>query len=134
MIDQAALTWEEKLTSLFQPDTLLPAQYFETLRRKAQLEPEQRLMLAVLEDGIECFQDNVLARNGRRKKLFEEAEEWILEEDNNWIFSFDNICEVLGLNPQYVRRGLVYWREKERSKHLNARPASQLLDVSACDR
>lgn len=116
MLDQASLTWEEKLTSLFQPDTLLPAQYFETVRRKTHLEPEKRLMLAVLEDGVLCFQDNAWAQTGKRKKLFEEAEEWILEEDNDWVFSFENICEVLGLNPQYVRQGLLQWKEKRSPK------------------
>ena len=52
---------EEKIASLFEPDTLLSAQYFDSLRRKAILEPEKRLVLAVLEDAINCFQDNVLA-------------------------------------------------------------------------
>ncbi len=122
MIDQAALIWEEKLTSLFQPDTLLPHQYFETVRRKAYLEPEKRLMLAVLEDAVLCFQDNVLAQSGKRKKLFEEAEEWILEEDDDGVFSFENICEVLGLDPRYVRQGLQRWKEKKLPKHPNAKP------------
>jgi hypothetical protein len=43
----------------------------------------------------------------------------VLEEDVDWLFSFDNICEVLGLNPRYVRLGLMRWRNKklaERSK------------------
>ncbi len=117
MIDKASLIWEEKLTSLFQPDTLLLAQYFETLRNKAQLEPHKKLMVAILEDGIKCFQDNVLARSGRRKRLFEEAEQWILEVGDDWIFSFENICEALGLNPQYVRRGLLRWKERKLTHH-----------------
>lgn len=102
---------EEKVASLFQPDILLPAQYFETFRRKAHLEPEKRLMLAILEDAIDCFQDNVLAQGGRKKKLFREAEEWILAENNDWLFSFENICEILGFNPRYVRQGLIRRQE-----------------------
>jgi hypothetical protein len=47
---------EEKISSLFDPDTLLSAQYFENLRRKTPIEPEKRLMLAVLEDAVNCFQ------------------------------------------------------------------------------
>ena len=35
-----AFRGDEKITSLFQPDTLLSAQYFDTLRRKTRLEPE----------------------------------------------------------------------------------------------
>lgn len=61
---------EEKIASLFEPDTLLAAQYFDNLRRKTILEPEKRLVLAVLEDAINCFQDNVFSESVRAKKLF----------------------------------------------------------------
>ena len=44
----------------------MSAQYFENLRSKT-LEPEKRLMLAVLEDAINCFQDNVLAQSGKER-------------------------------------------------------------------
>ena len=104
---------EEKIASLFEPDTLLSAQYFDSLRRKAILEPEKRLVLAVLEDAINCFQDNVLAESGKAKKLFDEAEEWVLDEGGDWIFSFRSVCEHLGFNPDYVRRGLLRWKEKK---------------------
>lgn len=122
MIDQASLIWEEKLASLFQPDTLAAAQYFENLRSKTHLEPEKRLMLAVLEDAVHCFQDNAWAQTGKRKKLFEEAEEWILEAGDEWVFSFESICEVLGFNPEYVRQGLLRWKEKKLPKSPNAKP------------
>ena len=48
-------TLDEKLPALFEPDTLLPIQYFEAMRRKHLLEGEKRLILSVLEDAIECF-------------------------------------------------------------------------------
>ena len=111
--ERGGLTSEEKIASLFQPDTLLSDQYFENLRRKTFFEPEKRLMLAVLEDAINCFQDNVLAESGKAKKLFDEAEEWVFDEGGEWIFSFRNVCEHLGFNPDYVRRGLLRWKEKK---------------------
>ena len=77
------------------------------------MEPEKVLMLAVLEDAINCFQVNVVAHSGKRKKLFDEAEEWILERDNDWIFSFASVCETLRINPEYVRGGLQRWKEKK---------------------
>ena len=114
---QTGLSMDEKLASLFQPDTLLSAQYFDNLRGKTLLEPEKRLMLVLLEDAVQCFQDNILAQSGKKKRLFEEAEEWILEEGDDGIFSFDNICEVLDFNPQYIRQGLLRWKEKKLTKH-----------------
>jgi len=107
---------DEKIASLFQPDTLLSAQYFDTLRRKTLLEPEKRLMVAVLEDAINCYQDNLFSQHGKKRRLFDEAEDWIATAGGDWIFSFDNVCESLGFNPEYVRRGLLRWKEKNRQK------------------
>ena len=114
--DRSSLTMDEKITSLFQPDSLLSAQYYGNLRRRTLIQPEMRLALAILEDGINCFQDNLIAESGKAKKLFNEAEEWILEEDGDWIFSFRNVCELLGFNSAYVRQGLLRWRQ-ERQRH-----------------
>ena len=108
---------EDKIISLFEPDTLVSAQYLENLRRKTLLEPEKRLMLAVLEDAINCFQVNVMAQSGRRKKLFNESEDWIMGRDDDWIFSFVSVCELLRFNPEYVRRGLLRWKEKKLARN-----------------
>jgi hypothetical protein len=106
------LSMEERVTSLFQPDTLLPDQYLDTFRRKLHLEPEKKLMLAILEDAIACFQKYIFARDGKGKALFREAEEWVQEKGNEGIFSFDSVCEALGFNPDYVRRGMTEWKDK----------------------
>ena len=108
---QTGLTAAEKFTALFQPDTLLPEQYFDDRRRQTLLEPEKKLMLAILEDAIDCFQDNHAARCGKRKQLFDEAQEWIFAV-GDWVFGFENICSALGFDPQYIRKGLLRWREK----------------------
>jgi hypothetical protein len=126
MTYETALSLEEKVASLFQPDTLLPAQYLETVRRKAHLEPEKKLMLAVLEDAIACFQKYVLARDGKGRAMLRDAEEWIMEERSEWLFSFENICEVLGFDPQYVRKGLMRWKEKK----LAGRPKAKIYRLT----
>ncbi len=118
---QTGLGADEKIAFLFEPDTLLSAQYFENFRRKTLLEPEKRLMLAVLDDAVNCFQENLLAQSGRGKKLFDEAEKWVLDEGSDCICAFENICEVLGFNPEYLRRGLVRWKEKKLSQQPNAK-------------
>ena len=115
---------EDRIASLFQPDTLLTEQYLETHRRKTHLEPEIRLMLAVLEDAVSCFQKYVTAQRPKEKGLFRDAEEWFLEKDSDSIYSFENICESLGLDPDYLRKGLVQWKEgqvrpKAKIYHLN---------------
>lgn len=106
---ESGLSMEERVTSLFQPDTLLPDQYLDTFRRKLYLEPERKLMLAVLEDAIACYQKYILARDGKGKALFLEAEQWFLDENADWFFSFTNVCETLGLNAAYLRQGMLQW-------------------------
>jgi hypothetical protein len=115
------LSMEERVTSLFQPDTLLPEQYLETFRRKLHLEPEKKLMLAILEDAIACFQKYVFARDAKGKALFREAEEWVREKGSEGIFSFDAVCESLGFNPDYLRRGLTEWKRKTLAEHTQAK-------------
>ena len=110
--DDVGVTSEEKIASLFQPDTLVVAQYFDNLRRHTLFEPEKRLTWAILEDAIRTYQDNASAQDRRGKKLFQETEDWITLAGHDWIFSFENVCETLGLNPEYVRQGLLRWKEK----------------------
>jgi hypothetical protein len=105
-------TLDERLPALFEPDTLLPIQYFEAMRRKHLLEGEKRLILSVLEDAIECFMKCIDASTSKGQRLFREADEWIAHEDKRWVFSFDNVCDMLDINPEYMRTGLRKWKEK----------------------
>lgn len=110
-VNQSSSPWEEKALAVFQPDILITVQYLSTYRRRLHLQPEQLLMLAVLEDAVVCFQDNVTAVAPRKQTLFREAEEWILADDKSYWFSFDNVCESVGFDPNYIRRGLMRWKQ-----------------------
>jgi hypothetical protein len=83
----------------------------EGLYKKSLREGEERLMLAVLESAVEDFQKYVLARRPSGRKLFQQAEEWFLENNSDELFSFRNICETLQLHPDYIRHGLMLWKE-----------------------
>jgi hypothetical protein len=83
----------------------------EGLFKKDSLGGEEKLMLAVLENAVEYFQKYVLAEN--EKRLFQEAEDWILEKNSDWLYSFENVCEVLRLYPDYMRQGLLCWKEEK---------------------
>jgi hypothetical protein len=109
MRDRTDFQIEERISLLAQPDTLMASEYYDRLRPSSDLDPSKRLMLAILRDAIVNFQENALAKNGRKKHLFREAKDWIFDEEANWVFSFENICEVLGLDADYVRGGLLRW-------------------------
>ena len=95
------------------PETVFMTAYeasLGTFRRKLHLEPEKKLMLAVLEDAIACFQKYAFTRDRKRKQLFQEAEYWVQDTNSDWPFSFANVCETLGFDPDYLRQGLGQWK------------------------
>ena len=100
------VTAEDRVQELFQPDTLLPSQYFDRIRRKASADGERRLMVAILEDAVDVYRKQAGMHDARAKALFRDAELWIEDLDCTWLFSFQNICDVLDLDAEYIRRGL----------------------------
>jgi len=67
---------------------------------------ELALMRAVLHDAILC-----IGGHGRpmrdRDRLADDALRWVLSSDTTWIFSFESICDVLGIDSCRLRRRLV---------------------------
>ena len=112
---------------MFEPDTPLPEQYFTLLGRKP-LQGEKRLLLAMLEDAVHCFQTYPLAKKPHERRLFQEAEEWIVSTDGLWFFSFENICDALGINPGRMREALKVWKEEQTLRY--AQHGEALVDVA----
>ena len=98
-----------------EPESVLPSQYFAQPAVDASLQPEKRLMLAVLEDAVGTFQKYVNARDRSAQKLFVEVEDWFASDDQDWPYSFVNISHALGLEVGYMRRGLAIWKERQRT-------------------
>src|SRR6516162_10168597 len=95
----------------------LDNEIIKRLFKKDIREGEEKLMLAVLSDAIEEFQKHVLSKDERGRKLFREVEEWFLEKDGDCLFSFEYICDTLELHPDYIRQGLMSWKEARRKEH-----------------
>lgn len=76
--------------------------------RRTDYTGTKALMLAVLEDGVRAFL-------GSTPRLRAEAELWVASSQPRWIFSFDVVCETLGLEPDCVRRVLARWRAERAS-------------------
>jgi len=107
---------EDRLNEIFEPDILLPVQYFAALKRKKYSCGEHRLLIAIMQDAIECYQKHIHARDSKRRQLYIDAELWIIDLEDEGPFSFTNICELLGMNPEYLRLGLLDWRDRERAR------------------
>src|SRR5215813_3486238 len=92
------------------------------LFKKDIREREEKLMLAVLADAIDDFKKHVFSKDQRGQKLFQEAEEWFLERDDDQLFSFEYICATLQLHPDYIGRGLLFWKQSKPKTHSVERP------------
>ncbi len=97
---------QEYLGGQFEPDTLLPVQYNEIMRRRSALEGEQKLMFAVLEDAVESYLKHMNAKSRRRRLLFYEVQNWISAKNRVGLFSYQTLCEALGIDAKALRAAL----------------------------
>ena len=109
----------------FEPDILAPHQYIRNYRRTNPVEPEKALMFAVLAEAIDTYQRFAFSKSSRGKALFHEVEGWFWGDQADSLFSFPSICEVFGLDPGFLRRGLIQWATS-RQRHKPARKKIQL--------
>ena len=101
---------ESGLRELLGADAVLPEQFWDDASGSTRGSGERALMWAVLTDGIECYRRNAHARSALRRAEFKEAEHWLLSTDWDWPFSFVNLCEVFGFEPDGVRQALARWK------------------------
>src|SRR3989344_1510133 len=88
----------------FITEAVLPSQFFSSAATADT--PERRLMRAVLEDAVEAYLKHKGKLGRRARRLFKETEEWFLSSDATWLYSFENICEVLEFDAQAVREAI----------------------------
>jgi len=105
------------------PGCLTPAQYYPS----PAASPYQRLLLAILEDAIRCFQRNIAVRKGPRRALFRETEEWLFDSDGTAFLSYPMVCESLGINSVQLRRYLREWQLRMKAGHEPPRLARRRL-------
>jgi hypothetical protein len=117
---QHGLQWitmaNETHYSIADLDPVAPFEYFRVFREKPDFVPEERLMFAVLNDAIECLTKYRNAKSRSHKALYRDARNWILSKDNGSVFSFENICETLKIDPGRFRVGLRHWLEDTPAK------------------
>lgn len=67
---------------------------------------EARLALALIEDAILTVRATDGVRTARAHRLAAEAWAWLASRDASHPFAFENVCDYLGLDPGWIRRGL----------------------------
>ncbi len=92
---------DEKVVSILGSDAGSQQQFLDTFRRSEFLTPEKSLLSAILEDAIHVYRMYQHSKNREVKERYREAQGWIRHHGNDWIFDFDNVCDLLGLNPDF---------------------------------
>jgi hypothetical protein len=86
-----------------------------------QLQPEKRLLLAVLEGAVSDFQTYATSISGRGRRLFADAQAWFGSTATEDLLAFESICEALGLDASFIRTGLARWCVLRQSEPPTAR-------------
>jgi hypothetical protein len=111
---------------------VLPTQFF---RAPPATDPVKHLMAAVLEDALSCLQRDVSGARSRARRLHREAEAWLMSEADDDVFSFRNICDVLQLDMERLRRLVAPWRTRPEAaaapRAIGAHAASVSLRAAA---
>ncbi|MEZ4753193.1 MAG: hypothetical protein R3A13_02655 [Bdellovibrionota bacterium] len=69
--------------------------------------PERALLSALLFDGIQAYMMYLMSPDEFTQSKYKEAYHWVNTKGDEYIFSFENSCEALGINPEYLRFGLI---------------------------
>lgn len=70
--------------------------------------PERALLRAVLQEAILDVRGYATGMSHRdRRRAAQQAYYWMLSRDVTWPFSFENICVILGFDPDCLRRWLL---------------------------
>jgi hypothetical protein len=80
---------------------------------KTELEPEIQLWFAVLTEAFDNYKELLDAITVSRKKKFNEVFDWMFNEhDELYMGAFENVCLMLNLEPNAVRREIVNYTKK----------------------
>jgi hypothetical protein len=92
------------LSARFEPDLLVPVQFFDLTRRRSLLDGETRLVFAVLEDAVRSYVRTCGSARSSDRDEFAEVERWFsAEAGSRSPFSFEYVCDVLGIDPSTLR-------------------------------
>ena len=101
------------------------------LNRLSYQRGEERLMLAILKDAVDCIERYRSGCKVCSRPEHDAALTWVRTHDHTWPFSFDNICSELDLNPDRLRSSLESLPLRSLTKN---HAGTSLLTVSATHR
>jgi hypothetical protein len=101
-------------------EVILASQAFEP--RRSDHQALRRLMIALLEDAIRTYQRNLFAESSHGRQLFHEAETWLMDDHPEAALHFQDVCDGLDLDADFLRGALQRWRANEMASVPAQRP------------
>ena len=90
------------------PQQNMPGQFHDGWSSNEDLLSIRRLMLAILQDALECLAGCAVRPGGLNTRTSaQDAALWIADTNEREIFSFNSVCYVLGLDAAAVRKALI---------------------------
>ena len=123
---------DHAILSVFEPDVSVGPCFLQAWRRVDPLDPERALLFAVLSEAIETFQKYAFSHSCKGQALFRDAEAWIWADDPHYLVSFKSICQLMGLDPAYFRRGLLEWRARNSQRTFKRKRKKTSLTEFGC--
>jgi hypothetical protein len=99
--------WSGVSDDILIPEAALPTQFGDIWHKTRAITPERALALAVVWEAVLDLGKYRFAKRRRQQRLYWEAYEWVTADDRVWPFSFVNLCDILGLTPDPVRKQLL---------------------------
>ena len=110
--------YDDFLARILEPDVFLPSQFYGNGGLARELDGEKRLMIAILKDAVECLEKFRGSRSSTGKISYQSAIDWVEDSDRDWLYSFANICDLLGFDADYLREQLL----KRENRYFRAVP------------
>lgn len=108
--------YNDFLSKVLEPDTISPFQFYGSKQLSGQVDGQKKLMLAILQDAVECLEKYRQSRNCIQQELYQDALDWVRDPAADWLFCFTNVCDFLGFDPTYMRQSLLEREEKASKK------------------
>lgn len=89
------------------PDQVLPIQFHEVWQCGSGKSPARELAASVVAQAALDIEKCRESQQGRKRRIYREAYNWVASDDRSWPYSFLNLCDTLGLSPGFLRARLL---------------------------
>jgi len=70
-------------------------------------------MAVILCEAVNRFQGNLFHTSVYGRCVFVEADFWLFKDQSKALFSFNNVCDFLSVDPRHIRGQLCDWRQDQ---------------------